>query len=81
MRDVEILTDMYYAELRRTPTGKDPVISKFMERWGIEEMTHGELINRFLNEAGIETDEKWQTTGQRRSRFEYLYANTYLSRL
>ena len=60
MRDVEVLTDMYYRELRRTPTGKDPIINKFMERWGIEEVTHGEVINRFLNEAGIETDEKWK---------------------
>ncbi len=59
MRDVEALTDMYYEELRRTPTGKDPVISKFMERWSVEEQTHGELLNRFLNEAGIETNEKW----------------------
>lgn len=61
MRDVEALTDMYYEELRRTPTGKDPIISKFMERWSNEEQTHGEILNRFLNEAGIETDEKWQT--------------------
>ncbi len=61
MRDVETLTDMYYEELRRTPTGKDPVISKFMERWSSEEQTHGELLNRFLNEAGVETDDKWQT--------------------
>lgn len=60
MRDVETLTDVYYEELRRTPTGKDPVIRKFMERWSQEEQTHGELINRFLNEAGIETDPKWQ---------------------
>ncbi len=60
MRDVEALTDMYYEELRRTPTGKDPIISKFMERWSNEEQTHGEILNRFLNEAGIETDEKWQ---------------------
>ena len=60
MRDVEALTDMYYDEMRRTPTGKDPVISKFMERWSNEEQTHGEILNRFLNEAGIETDEKWQ---------------------
>lgn len=60
MRDVETLTDMYYSELRRTPTGKDTVISKFMERWSAEEQTHGELLNRFLNEAGIETDETWQ---------------------
>jgi rubrerythrin len=60
MRDVEVLTDMYYREMRRTPTGKDPVISKFMERWGIEEITHGEVLNRFLNEAGVDTGEKWK---------------------
>ena len=35
MRDVETLTDMYHRELLRTPTGKDPHFSKFMERWGI----------------------------------------------
>ena len=61
MRDVEALTDMYYEELRRTPTGKDPIIRKFMERWSVEEQTHGELLNRFLNEAGYETDEKWDS--------------------
>ena len=60
MRDVETLTDMYYKELRRTPTGKDPVISKFMERWSTEEALHGELLNRFLAEAGFSSDEKWQ---------------------
>lgn len=60
MRDVETLTDMYHRELLRTPTGKDPYISKFMERWGIEEITHGEVLNRFLNEAGFETDDNWQ---------------------
>ena len=60
MRDVETLTDMYYRELQRTPTGRDPVISKFMERWGVEEMSHGEVLNRFLNEAGYPTDDKWQ---------------------
>jgi hypothetical protein len=60
MRDVESLTDMYYSELRRTPTGRDPVIGKFMERWSVEEQTHGDLLNRFLNEAGFATDEKWQ---------------------
>jgi predicted metal-dependent hydrolase len=60
MRDVETLTDMYYRELQRTPTGRDPVISKFMERWGVEEVTHGEVLNRFLNEAGYPTDDKWQ---------------------
>ena len=51
MRDVEVLTDMYHRELQRTPTGRDPVIAKFMERWGLEEITHGQVINRFLNEG------------------------------
>ena len=65
MRDVETLTDMYYRELRRTPTGRDPVIAKFMERWGVEEVTHGEVLNRFLNEAGFETDGDWQSQVRR----------------
>ena len=60
IRDVETLTDMYHRELLRTPTGKDPHISKFMERWGVEEITHGEVLNRFLNEIGYETEDKWQ---------------------
>lgn len=59
MRDVEVLTEMYHDQMKRTPTGKEPSISKFMERWGVEEITHGELINRFLNEAGIETGKDW----------------------
>jgi hypothetical protein len=75
MRDVEVLTDMYYRELRRTPTGKDPIISKFMERWGIEEIEHGELLNRFLNEAGIETSDDWQDEIKRGvSRYYNAYA-------
>jgi hypothetical protein len=77
MRDVEVLTDMYHRELRRTPTGKDPQISKFMERWGVEEITHGEVINRFLNEAGIETGEKWKEQVHR-SVSRFYKANTYL---
>ena len=52
MRDVEVLTEMYHRELQRTPTGRDPVIAKFMERWGVEEVTHGQIIDRFLNELG-----------------------------
>jgi hypothetical protein len=77
MRDVEVLTDVYYKELRRTPTGKDPVISKFMERWGIEEVTHGEVINRFLNEAGIETGDKWKEQVQNSVSLFYR-TNSYL---
>jgi rubrerythrin len=77
MRDVETLTDMYYQELRRTPTGKDPVIGKFMERWSVEEQTHGELLNRFLNELGIETDEKWQAQ-VKRAVSKFYTVNAYL---
>jgi len=77
MRDVETLTDMYYAELRRTPTGKDPIISKFMERWSVEEQTHGELLNRFLNEAGIKTSDSWQSQ-VRRAVSTFYKVNTYL---
>lgn len=76
MRDVETLTDMYHRELLRTPTGKDPYISKFMERWGIEEITHGEMLNRFLNEIGVETDEKWRTQVRRAVSTVY-NANSY----
>jgi hypothetical protein len=56
-----VLTDMYYSELRYTPTGRDPVIRKFMDRWGVEEITHGEVINRFLMETGVEISEKWKS--------------------
>jgi hypothetical protein len=77
MRDVETLTDMYHRELVRTPTGKDPNISKFMERWGVEEITHGEVLNRFLNEIGYETDKNWQA--QVRGSVSAAYnANAYL---
>ena len=66
MRDIEYFTDMYYQELRRTPTGKDPVIRKFMDRWSIEELYHGNLLNRFLNEAGIPTGKNWQVDATRK---------------
>lgn len=81
MRDVETLTDMYYEELRRTPTGRDPVIRKFMERWSVEELTHGELLNRFLNEAGIETGDKWQAQVKQQIPFSYTAYNLIISYL
>lgn len=77
MRDVEVLTDMYYKELQRTPTGKDPIISKFMERWSVEEITHGEVINRFLEEAGAKTGKNWKEEVQK-SVSRFYKANTYL---
>lgn len=80
MRDVETLTDMYHRQMLRTPTGKDPHISKFMERWGVEEITHGEVLNRFLNELGVESDDKWQTQVRRAVTRSY-HASTYLMTL
>lgn len=77
MRDVEVLTEMYHQELRRTPTGRDPVISKFMERWGIEEVTHGQVIDRFLNELGHRTPADWQRQTHRNVTKTY-HATTYL---
>jgi len=66
MRDIEYFTDMYYQELLRTPTGRDPIIRKFMERWSIEELHHGNLLNRFLEEAGFPTGKNWQAEATRK---------------
>ena len=66
MRDIEYFTDMYYRELLRTPTGKDPVIRKFMDRWSVEENEHAEALNRFLNEAGVCTGEQWKAEARAR---------------
>jgi Fatty acid desaturase len=66
MRDIEYLTDMYYRELLRTPTGKDPIIRKFMDRWSVEEDQHADLLNRFLIEAGIPTTETWRADAKAR---------------
>lgn len=59
MRDVERFTNMYYAELAKTPTVKDPAVKQFMDRWDSEETLHGDLLNRFLGEAGFPSSERW----------------------
>lgn len=59
MRDVEAFTDIYYQQLIKTPTGRDPIIRRFMDKWQHEEMLHAELLDRFLNEAGIPTSKNW----------------------
>jgi hypothetical protein len=66
MRDIEYFTDMYYQELRRTPTGKDPIIRKFMDRWSIEELHHANLLNRFLEEAGYPSGQDWRFEATRK---------------
>ena len=59
MRDIEAFTDIYYKDMVRTPTGKDPVIRQFMDQWQVEELQHANLLDRFLNEAGYPTSKKW----------------------
>jgi fatty acid desaturase len=71
MRDVEYFTDVYYRELLRTPTGRDPVIKKFMDRWSVEENLHAELLNLFLKEAGFPISEQWQE--EARAKIPWLY--------
>lgn len=75
MRDVESFTSIYYDELMRTPTGKNPFIKKFMDRWSEEENQHADLLNRFLNEAGFPTSEHWQAEAKAAIPFRYTFEN------
>ncbi len=75
MRDVESFTEIYYAELLRTPTGKDPVIRRFMDRWHAEEQQHGDLLNRFLEEAGMPANPDWQRDAKGAIPFCYTFEN------
>ncbi len=59
MRDVEQFTGVYYDEIMKTPTGRHPIIRRFVERWNTEEPTHAALLDRFLNEIGHITSPKW----------------------
>ncbi len=71
MRDVERFTSLYNDDMVRTPTGRDPAIKRFMERWNVEEITHSELFDRFLNEAGFPTSEKWFEEAKRKIPWKY----------
>jgi rubrerythrin len=81
MRDVESFTDIYYKELLRTPTGRDPVVKKFMERWSEEERLHAELLNRFLEEAGVHTSPRWEAEAKSKISFRYKFENCVSSLL
>lgn len=59
MRDVEKFTELYYKELLMTPTGREPILRRFIDRWSVEEQTHGDLLNRFLEEANIPVTQTW----------------------
>jgi hypothetical protein len=76
MRDIEAFTDIYYKQLVRTPTGQDPIIRRFMDRWLVEEATHAELLNRFLNEAGFDTSDRWFEEARENIPKGYRYSDT-----
>jgi hypothetical protein len=78
MRDIEYFTDMYYKELLRTPTGRDPIIKKFMDRWSVEELHHANLLNRFLEEAGYPSGSDWRGEAMKNIPKSYII-NTYLA--
>jgi hypothetical protein len=75
MRDVEKFTDIYYQQLLRTPTGQDPIIRKFMDRWMAEESLHADLLNRLLNEAGFVTSDRWFEEAKRQIPTGYFARN------
>lgn len=60
MRDIETMTQRYFDELMKSPTGKDPIIREFMEQWVSEEPVHGQLLSRFLEEAGCQQEKDWK---------------------
>jgi rubrerythrin len=60
MRDVETYTKVYYEEMCESPTGRDPHVRAFMDRWATEEPLHGELLNRFMEEVGVKAQPDWK---------------------
>ncbi len=63
MRDIETMTERYFAELMKSATGKDPIIRQFMEQWVEEEPMHGAILSRFLEEAGCPQEADWKKKG------------------
>lgn len=67
------MTSTYYRELKMTPTWRDPAVRVFMDRWSIEEPLHGELLNRFLEEAGYPAEDRWLDKMKQRMGLRYEY--------
>ncbi len=63
MRDIETMTTRYFDELMKSATGKEPMIREFMEQWATEEPVHGQLLSRFLEEAGCPQEQDWKQKG------------------
>ena len=73
MRNIETLTEVYFEELRRTPTYRNPVVKTFMEHWREEEAQHGILLDRFLAEAGFPSPENWVQGLRKEIPFRYRF--------
>jgi hypothetical protein len=71
MRDIEKFTTMYYDDLMKTPTGKNSVNRRFMDRWSTEEPVHGDLLHRFLGEAGVPISDRWFEEARARLGLKY----------
>src|ERR1700733_13363930 len=51
MRDVEMYShDVFFDELMKTPSGRDPILSGFIDRWSEEKGRHGELFTQMLRQ-------------------------------
>ena len=79
MRDVEKFTEVYYKELLMTPTGRDPILRHFIDRWSVEEQTHADLLNRFLEESNIPVEDKWFEKAKKKIPYSYRISSTIQS--
>lgn len=52
MRDIEAHTPWYQGNLLLTRAADDPEATAFLMNWGFQEYRHGEVLGRFLGEAG-----------------------------
>lgn len=56
MLDIEAAVwGRYYAAVDDTPTGKNPVVARFLKQWAEEEGRHAALLDRILTASGGET--------------------------
>ena len=46
-----------------------------MDRWGVEESEHGDLLNRFLEEAGVQTSGDWREEAKNNIPLRYTVEN------
>lgn len=74
---------VYFRELSRTPTGRNPVIGKFLENWLEEERRHAALLEQVLEAAGGAVPGKlmqpWDTSWVARIMGENLFGGVHMA--